>query len=121
MTSKIHVARLALAQLVAEARPDWDRDEFDGIVHQALEPLLAGDRPGEFASLLLRTARLLGIDDSSAADVKQDPRSPLSRTGAPSQPVDPERRDELLSPARSAMARASAEFAAARDRGGDAG
>jgi hypothetical protein len=77
---KIHVARLALAQLVAEARPDWDRDEFDGIVHSALEPLPAAERPAAFASLALRTARLLGVDDSSAADAAHAGWSPAERS-----------------------------------------
>ena len=75
--SKIRVSRLALAQLVAEARPDWDRDEFDGIVHSALRSLEEPEQRAVFASLALRTVRLLGIDDSSAADVRQAERSPV--------------------------------------------
>ena len=121
MTSKIHVARLALAQLVAEARPDWDRDKFDGLLNKVLNPLAEAERPGAFASLALRTVRLLGIDDSSAADLEQETRSPVSHGGQPARPVDAERRSDLLGPARAAMARASAEFAAARDRGGEDG
>ena len=105
MTSKIHVARLALAQLVAEARPDWDRDEFDGIVHSTLEPLPGDERPGAFASLALRTVRLLGIDDSSAADVKQAIRSPVERS-QPAAPDDPEAVDRAAAGAKSALAEA---------------
>ncbi len=109
-STKIRVARLALAQLVAEARPDWDRDEFDGIVHSALRSLEEPEQRAVFASLLLRTGRLLGIDDSSAADVRQESRSPVQPGARAADPMDPEQRDDLLAPARLAMARASAEY-----------
>lgn len=79
VSSKLCVCLLALAQLVAEARPDWDRDEFDGIVHSLLRPLPEPERPAAFASLLVRTARLLGIDDSAAADLRHETRSPVEK------------------------------------------
>lgn len=114
MTTKLIVCRLALAQLVAEARPDWDRDEFDGIVHAALQPLDEPERPAAFASLLVRTARLLGIDDSSAADLRRETRSPVEKPP----PVAEDVYDRGSALARSLLARTYIEHEMAKD--GDA-
>jgi len=109
----IHSAAPQLLDLAAAMRPDWDPDDLRGALASA-----AGNG-WPFARACLAAVRLLCRPGSEARDLLAEVASPLERTGAPPQPVDAERRHELLAPALSAMAKASAEFASARDRGGD--
>ena len=119
-STKIHVARLALAQLVAEARPDWDRDKFDGLLNKMLNPLAEAERPGAFASLAMRTVRLLGIDDSSAADLEQDMRSPLDKPKPAGAAVDASAIPEVTA-LKARLDEINAARAAERSRGGEDG
>lgn len=111
--TEIHSASSQLTDLAAAMRPDWDQRDLTG----ALAAAHSNGWP--FAKACLAAVRLLVRPDSEARDLLAEVASPLERQGMPSLPVDAERRDELLGPARVALARASAEYAASRDRGGD--